>query len=46
MFGVYMNKLVPQIPSNDSGQKQLVWKFTGSRAGDGTAGGEIFVAFG
>lgn len=46
IFGVYMNKLVPQLPTNDDGQKQLVWKFTGSRAGDGTSSGEIFVAFG
>jgi len=46
MFGVYMNALVPQAPINDSSQKQLVWKFTGSRAGNGTASGEIFVAFG
>ena len=46
MFGVYMSKLMPQVPANDPGQKQLVWKFSGSRAGDGTANAEIFVAFG
>lgn len=46
IFGIYLNKVTPKIPTNDSGQKQLLWKFSGSRAGDGTANGEIFVAFG
>jgi hypothetical protein len=45
MFGVYMSALTPQVPTDDSSQKQLVWKFTGSRAGDGTPNAEIFVAF-
>ncbi|GEM_PF-249278 len=45
MFGVYMSALTPQIPTGDTGQKQLVWKFSGSRAGNGTPNAEIFVAF-
>ncbi len=45
LFGVYLSHLVPQIPVNDTTQKQLSWKFSGSRAGDGTANAEIYVAF-
>jgi hypothetical protein len=45
LFGVYLQSLVPEVPSFDDSDARLQWRFRNSRA-QGTADDEICVAFG
>ena len=45
LFGIYMQSVVPEVPTFDDSDKRQQWQFQSCRA-QGSVNDEIYVAFG